>query len=73
MENEGTSDELLYTSMWREHNLKRSDYASDYNGLLRFLYARHFMSTAVAESSCLSLPLCEESVDEDLNSEATCG
>ena len=65
MENERTPDELLYTSMWRQHTLKRLDYAPDYNGFLRFLYPRHFMSTAVAESSCLSLPLCEDSVDED--------
>ena len=52
--------------MWREHNLKRSDYSSDLNGLLRFLYAQHFMSTAFPESCCLALLLCEELVDEDL-------
>jgi hypothetical protein len=65
---EDASDEqsFLFTSMWREHKLKRSAYSSDLNGLLRFLYAKRFMSTAVAESCCLAFPLCEESVDEDL-------
>ena len=57
---------VSFASMWRNHYLKRCDYSSDFNGLMRFLYAKHYMSTAVAESSCLAQPLCEESVDVDL-------
>ena len=60
------SDDCVFTSMWREHPLKRTDYPSDLNGLMRFIYAKQFMSTAVAESCCFALPLCEEAVDEDL-------
>ena len=62
------SDDLscVFTSMWREHTLKRTDYPPDLNGLIRFMYAKQFMSTAVAESRCFALPLCEESVGDDL-------
>ena len=56
----------VFNSMFKEHTLDRSAYSSDFRGLIRFLYAKHYMRTAVAESSCIALPLCEEAIDEDL-------
>ena len=59
-------DTCVFNSMFKEHTLERSDYSSDFRGLIRFLYAKHFMSTAAAESSCIALPFCDEAIDEDV-------
>ena len=56
----------VFNSMFKEHTLERSDYSSDFRGLIRFLYAKHFMKTAAAESFCMALPLCDEAIDEDV-------
>ena len=59
-------DTCVFNSMFKEHTLERSDYSSDFRGLIRFLYAKHFMRTAAAESSCIALPFCDEAIDEDV-------
>ena len=60
------NETCVFNSMFKEHTLERSDYSSDFRGLIRFLYAKHFMRTAAAESSCIALPLCDEAIDEDV-------
>ena len=42
-ENASDDQSCLFASMWKEHTLKRSEYYPDFKGLLRFLYAKHFM------------------------------
>ena len=59
-------DTCVFNSMFKEHILERSDYSPDFTGLIRFLYAKHLMRTAAAESSCIALPLCDEAIGEDV-------